>query len=92
MKKSSFLRGSSLAPPLIRKAYYSDSANYFTESGIELRPDIWDDKGDYEVVDYFDIEKFTTRNLYPKQPLITLGGDHSITYPILKAITNLYGP
>jgi hypothetical protein len=30
-EKSSFLRGSSLAPPLIRKAYNSDSANYFSE-------------------------------------------------------------
>jgi agmatinase len=91
-EKSSYMRGPALAPPLIRKAYNSDSTNYFSESGLELRPDIWDDKGDYEVVDYFDIEKNTNRNLDTNQPLITLGGDHSITYPILKAITHLHGP
>lgn len=90
--KSSYMRGPGLAPPLIRKAYNSDSANYFSESGLELRPDIWDDKGDYEVADYFDIEKITARNLDSKQALITLGGDHSITFPILKAITDKYGP
>lgn len=90
--KSSYMKGPALAPPLIKKAYKSDSANYFSESGLELRPGIWDDKGDYEVVDYFDIEKITTRNLDKKQPLITLGGDHSITYPILKAVTDQYGP
>lgn len=90
--KSSYLKGPALAPPLIRDAYNSESANYFSESGIELRPDSWDDKGDYEVADYFDIEKLTASNLDPNQPLITLGGDHSITYPILKAVTDQYGP
>jgi len=90
--KSSFLRGPALAPPLIRDAYNSESANYFSETGIELRPDIWDDKGDYEVADYFEIEKITALNLDQNQPLITLGGDHSITYPILKAIADVHGP
>ncbi len=90
--KSSYMKGPALAPPLIRNAYNNDSANYFSESGIELRPDIWDDKGDYEVVDYFDIEKITAKNISKEQPLITLGGDHSITYPILKAVTDFHGP
>jgi agmatinase len=48
--------------------------------------------GDFTIDDYFDIEKITARSLDSKQPLITLGGDHSITYPILKAITDLHGP
>jgi len=90
--KSSYMKGPALAPPLIKNAYKSDSANYFSESGIELRPEIWDDKGDYEVVDYFDIEKITAKNISKERPLITLGGDHSITYPILKAVTDFHGP
>ncbi len=89
--KSSFLKGPSLAPPLIRKAYHSASANYFAENGIEISPKIWLDKGDYEIADYFEIEKITSTNLNFDYPLITLGGDHSITYPILKALYKKHG-
>lgn len=91
-KKSSFLRGTSLAPPLIRKAYQSDSANYFAETGMELRPEIFNDVGDFTIDEYFDIEKITAKNLVKDQPLITLGGDHSITYPIVKAFHQVNGP
>ncbi len=90
--KSSFMHGPALAPPLIRKAYNSPSANYFSESGIELIPTIWSDFGDYSIKDYMDIEAITASNLTKQQPIITLGGDHSITYPVLKAVYNSYGP
>lgn len=90
-EKSSYLRGPALAPPLIRKAYHSESANYFAENGEEVLPDLFDDKGDFSINTYFDIEKITSENLASKEPIITLGGDHSITYPILKAIHKLYG-
>lgn len=90
-KKSSYLRGPALAPPLIRKAYHSTSANYFAENGIEILPEIWDDQGDFEIEDYFDIEKITSKNLVTSKPLITLGGDHSITYPLLKSHYAKYG-
>lgn len=90
-EKSSYLRGPAMAPPLIRKAYHSDSANYFTENGMEILPDIWDEKGDFEIQEYFDIEKITAKNLTSNNRMITLGGDHSITYPILKAHYEKYG-
>lgn len=90
-EKSSFLRGPALAPPLIRKAYHSDSANYFAENGLEIPPEVWDDKGDFEINEYFDIDKITSKNLASKNPLITLGGDHSISYPILKAHYEKFG-
>ena len=90
--KSSYLKGAALAPPLIRAAYNSDSSNYFSESGMEVRQEIWDDKGDFKIENYFDIEEITSKNLSAKQTLITLGGDHSITYPILKSVANLHGP
>ena len=35
-EKSSYLKGPALAPPLIRKAYHNESANYFTENGKEI--------------------------------------------------------
>jgi len=90
-QKSSYLKGPALAPPLIRKAYHSDSANYFAENGMEILPELFDDKGDFEIEDYFDIEKITTKNLAPRKPLITLGGDHSITFPLLKAFHEING-
>jgi arginase len=44
---SSFLHGPEKAPPLIRDAYHSDSANYFTESGIDLNLHTgWKDHGE----------------------------------------------
>ncbi len=91
-EKSSYITGPALAPPLIRKAYRSDSANYFAENGMELRPETFNDLGDFEIKDYFDIEKITAQNLNKELPLITLGGDHSITFPILKALNALHGP
>ena len=33
---SSFMRGSSAAPPLIREALYSASSNLFSESGLTV--------------------------------------------------------
>lgn len=90
-EKSSYLRGPALAPPLIRKAYHSESANYFAENGNEILPELIDDKGDFKIMDYFDIERVTSENIESKAPLITLGGDHSITYPILKAVHQIHG-
>jgi arginase len=89
--KSSFLKGPRLAPPLIREAYHSNSANYFSEDGTSITPDLLKDKGDYSVSEYFDIEKITTENLEKGSPLITLGGDHSITFPIFKVFQKVYG-
>jgi len=89
--KSSFAQGPALAPPLIRKAYNSDSANYFAEADIEIKPSLFDDKGDFPITDYFDIERITKKHLETNIPLITFGGDHSITYPIIKAFYEKYG-
>ena len=89
--KSSFLRGPRLAPPLIRKAYHSDSANYFAENGSNISPDVLQDTGNYEIKDYFDITAITAKNLQDDKPLLTLGGDHSITYPIMQAFHTKFG-
>lgn len=90
-EKSSFKRGPALAPPLIREAYHSASANYYAENGKEILPDIFNDTGDFEIQNYFDIESITQKHLKKGFPLLTLGGDHSITYPILKAFYQKYG-
>lgn len=91
-EKSSYLRGPALAPPLIRKAYHSESANYFSEDGTEILPEVFDDLGDFEIKEYWDIERITMQNLKSEHPLLTLGGDHSITYPTLRAVHAAHGP
>ena len=91
-EKSSYLRGPAQAPPLIREAYRSDAFNFFAENGTEIRPEILLDRGDFEISEYFEIETLTDRHLNKKIPLITLGGDHSVTYPLLKAFHRHYGP
>ncbi len=90
-EKSSFARGPALAPPLIREAYHSNSANYYAEDGNEIKPNLFEDLGDFEVNEYLDIVAVTQANLNAQKPILTLGGDHSITYPVLKAINKTYG-
>lgn len=55
-EKSSFLQGPSLAPPLIREAYHSPSANYYAENGTLVSGERLVDKGDFDITDYFEIE------------------------------------
>ena len=90
-KKSSFLQGPAKAPPLIRDAYHSNAFNYFAENGAEIRPEILLDRGDFKIKEYFDIEHISLSNLKHNLPMITLGGDHSISYPVLKAFHKIHG-
>lgn len=92
---SSFLRGPAEAPTLIREAFYSDSSNSWSESGVDLsQPDIFYDAADVlpqagqamETLIESKISELLADNLTP----ISLGGDHSVTYPIIKAISRKY--
>lgn len=91
---SSFLQGAALAPPKIRDAFHSDSANYFTESGIDLKgSQHWKDLGDLS----FDggdqhtlIETSVTNAISKSEKILLLGGDHSITNPIVRGIWSKY--
>jgi len=86
---SSFMPGAAKAPAAIRKALRSASANLCTESLIDLNTDDnWIDVGDIEVDDYHhDIESGVAEILDAGIRPISLGGDHSITYPIIKAVS-----
>jgi len=87
---SSFLRGCSKAPPKIMEAFNSESTNKFSENGLNL-----DDK---KVWTYYDsstippgergfhlIRNSIKNDLDKNYQCISLGGDHSITYPIIDA-------
>jgi len=93
-ENSSYMRGAAEAPPLIREAFKCDSSNLCTESGADLdEKSLYADAGDLKLPSehpFREIEK-SVGDLLNKgmQPLI-LGGDHSITYPILRAINKKY--
>jgi len=84
-EKSSFQQGPSLAPSQIRNALHSGSMNMFTESGVTIDIETIKDRGDFTITSYFDIEDITQRHLDSDAKIFTLGGDHSITFPIVKA-------
>ena len=94
---SSFLRGPAKAPPLIRAALFSPHGNNASESGLELGAEIdLHDCGDLPLTESLeDDERITqavTASLKAGSVPISLGGDHSITFPILRAIEARHGP
>ncbi len=88
--KSSFQNGPGLAPPAIREALFCGSMNGYAENGENIESDRIVDKGDFSIDDYFDIEKVTRGNLADCSKILTLGGDHSVTFPIIKAFSEKY--
>lgn len=94
---SSFERGPALAPPAIRKALWSDRGNLSCEDGQEVGLDFKiEDRGDLTlsetVADHAAIRAGVAASLAtPAIPLL-LGGDHSVTWPILEAIHAKHGP
>jgi arginase len=87
---SSHLRGPAGAPPLIREAFLSDSSNAWSETGVDLSaPGLWEDAGDLDPSEddsAFDmIEKAVGDLMDGGQRPVCLGGDHSVTYPMLRA-------
>jgi len=89
-EKSSYQKGPRLAPPLIREALYSGSINLYAENGLTIEDAHLEDKGDFEIKEYFEIEDITGIHLISGGKILTLGGDHSITFPIIKAHRNKF--
>ena len=89
---SSWLRGAAGAPPIIRVAFGSDSSNSTTETGVDLSASgAYCDAGDLKFTfeaPFAAIEakigELLEHNLRP----VSLGGDHSITLPIIRAFAH----
>jgi len=91
---SSFLRGAAAAPPLIRAALDSPATNRWSESGVEIRPGHeYVDHGDIDLSDETAardaIERAIARILTTGGRPLSLGGDHSVTYPIVRALARV---
>lgn len=97
-EKSCYLRGAAKGPQAIRAASTSRAINPWTEHGVNLAEDgIMVDLGDVDVSG--DYEKLSSqiemkileilgRDAVP----IILGGDHSISFPVVKALANKIRP
>jgi len=92
-ENSSYMKGASEAPPQIRAALRSEAWNLTSENGTELES-VFFDAGDVETPasgEMFSlIENSMITLLNDGLTPIALGGDHSITYPILKAFARRY--
>ena len=94
---SSYLRGPAKAPARIREMDRCGSANRFTEYGVEIRPgDAYLDLGDLNFKDddpemaYYTIKAACKEALDINTKLFSLGGDHSISFPIIEVYSELY--
>lgn len=89
-ENSTFMRGAALAPSRIREALHSDATNLCAENGLDLGAESrWQDLGDLELAggtaSLEQVEMAIGRLLKRDVYVVALGGDHAITYPILKA-------
>jgi len=97
---SSHRRGPRKAPRAIRAAMGSEAGNAWSERGIEVWPSA-------RVVDHGDlrvspraasrkpieqIERGVAKVLAVTPRLVVLGGDHAVTYPVLRAVVAARGP
>ncbi len=92
---SSFAKGAAEAPSLIRSSLFSDATNLWCENGLYLgQKSLLLDAGDVTPAagaDMFnDIEAAVKAALDRNMRPIVLGGDHSITYPVVKAVARTH--
>jgi agmatinase len=94
---SSHVRGAALGPGAVRKALWSGASNLTSERGVDLSsPEALRDEGDLRLhEDAADRERIEVavadlldRGLKP----LLLGGDHSVTYPVLRAMASRRRP
>lgn len=96
---SSFRRGPARAPRAIRKALGSESGNAYSERGVRVWPsEAVVDHGDLKVparkasrAPIDAIERGVALALEATPRLVVLGGDHAVTYPVLRAFAARHG-
>ncbi|MGA2922014.1 MAG: agmatinase [Candidatus Sulfotelmatobacter sp.] len=96
---SSYLRGAAGAPVKIREAWRCDASNKWSELGTDVGAEgafadagdlLLSDSGDKVAEDFTEIERAISQLLEKGEQSVSLGGDHSVTYPILKAFARHY--
>jgi arginase len=93
---SSFLRGPALAPPQIRATLHSGAMNLCAENGLDLGADTrWRDLGDLSIPSGDEaalaaIAGAASAVLERGGRLLALGGDHAVSFPLLRAYGQTY--
>jgi agmatinase len=93
---SSFLRGAAKAPPLIRKALHHPDGNSWTEGLHDIAASgALMDVGDLQLsavgtTARSEMESAIGDLLRKECRPIALGGDHSVTYPVMRAVSAAY--
>jgi agmatinase len=94
-ENSSYLKGCAQAPDKIRQALMCESANMCCERGDELiAGENFHDLGDLSAIEgakgFDTITSALNTQLERGNQIISLGGDHAVTYPILRAYGKHY--
>ena len=94
---SSFLKGPSFAPQRIRLMDVEGSANAYAENGLEIKEGVnYTDCGDISFENtnaakaFKTIQKRIKKLLKDDSKVLSLGGDHSVSYPIISAFADKY--
>lgn len=91
---SSFEKGPAKAPQVVRDVFAGGSLNKSTELGIELAGHShWEDAGDvaFKPGEFLQPIQATCENLLDAgHRVLSLGGDHSVSYPILLAYAKVF--
>ena len=96
---SSYLRGAGDAPPKIREALRCYASNSWSETGVDLGAEgAYEDAGDIDLIEskaggrdpFAKIEAAVAALIEQGKRPVLLGGDHSITFPIVKAVARHY--
>ena len=92
---SSFARGPAKAPSHIRRHMWSEAGNSYSETGVNIGGDgVVFDAGDVELFeddgDRLRIENAVEAQFTQGRSVLALGGDHSVTYPIMRAVVRRF--
>lgn len=86
---SSYLRGCAGGPAAIRRALHCGSSNLFAENGVDVGGaliDAGDVALDGTAAEIEAIASGVAAQLASGHQVIALGGDHAVTYPVLRAV------
>ena len=92
--RSSFLRGTAEGPDAVRRVLHSGMANWSTEMGDDLvEGATFVDIGDIDLPDDAEsafplLREAIATELIRGRRVLSLGGDHSITFPIVQAVAD----
>ena len=93
---SSYMRGPAQGPARLREVLYSNAGNWSTELGFDLSGGGWRDLGDLPIpaeAGYRkEIEEGVIAVLRAGAVPLAIGGDHSVTYPLLRGVAAASGP